>query len=83
MRIVITYVCFFKFVCGTGRGVKKQPVPARDSEKVLFFSRPNDIKDTIPPGFLAFKMVRRFFFKTVRLGARVPRAAAGAANSKK
>ena len=36
-----------------------------------------------PAGFLAFKVVRRFFFRTVRLGARVPRAAVGAADFKK
>ena len=27
-----------------------------------------------PAGFIAFKVVRSFFFSTVRLGARVPRA---------
>jgi hypothetical protein len=36
-----------------------------------------------PAGFLAFKVVRRFFFSTVRLGARVPRAAVGTADFKK
>jgi hypothetical protein len=34
-------------------------------------------------GFLAFKVMRRFFFKIVRLGAHVPRAAVGAADFKK
>jgi hypothetical protein len=36
-----------------------------------------------PAGFLAFKVVRRFLFKIVRLGARVPCAAVGAADFKK
>ena len=36
-----------------------------------------------PAGFIPFKVVRRFFFSTVRLGVRVPRAAVGSADFKK
>ena len=36
-----------------------------------------------PTGFLPFKVVRRFFFSTVGVGARVPRAAVGSADFKK
>ena len=48
-------------------GVLKNNLSTRD----CYFSRPSE-KD--PAGFRASKVVRRFFLKTVRLGARVRRA---------
>ena len=53
------------------------------ARKLYFLSRPNDIIKRPRRVSRVPKVVRRFLFKTVRLGARVPREVVGATDFKK